>query len=120
MTTLPTEVGEYKVYADMAAKGNYTAANGITAEGWSFTIGAADLTNISVSQTGSLTYNGAAQTATVSAAATAKGGQEANFTYCADEGGTYDSAVPSFTAKGEHTVYYKAAASNHNESNIPK
>ena len=73
----------------------------------------AALTGVSVEQAGTLTYNGSAQSARVNAAATAVKDQQVNFTYSAEENGTYSAAVPAFTDAGTYTVYYKASAPNH-------
>ena len=76
----------------------------------------AELTGVSVTQTGTLTYNGTAQTAKVNAAATAVNGQQVEFTYSAAENGTYSAAVPAFTDAGTYTVYYKANSTGHAEA----
>ena len=76
----------------------------------------AALTGVSVAQTGTLTYNGLAQTAAVTAAATAVKGQQVEFTYSASENGTYGTAVPAFTDAGTYTVYYKANSTGHTEA----
>ena len=76
----------------------------------------ATLTNVSVSQTGTLTYNGNPQTAVVSASATAQNENQVVFTYSASENGTYTTEVPAFTNAGTYTVYFKANAENHEEA----
>ena len=76
----------------------------------------AALTGVSVTQTGTLTYNGTAQIAKVNAAATAVNGQKVTFTYSASENGTYGAAVPAFTDAGTYTVYYKANSTGHTET----
>ena len=76
----------------------------------------ATLTDVSVYQTGTLTYNGEPQTAEVSASATAQNGQEVIFTYSTESNGTYTSTVPAFINVGKYTVYYKANAENHEEA----
>ncbi len=81
-----------------------------------YTIGKATLTNVSVVQRGTLTYNGEEQMATVTASATAVNDQPVTFTYCATENGTYSKTIPAFTNAGTYTVYYKATASNHQEA----
>ena len=75
----------------------------------------ADLTGVKVEQTGTLIYNGTAQTATVKAEATAVNGMTVNFTYSADNE-NWSASVPTFTdwAENGHLVYYKADATNHN------
>ena len=77
-----------------------------------FTIKAADLTEVSVAAE-ELTYTGQAQTPTVTAKATAKGGQTVNFTYSQD-GINYRDTPFSYTYSGTYTVYWKATADNHN------
>lgn len=76
----------------------------------------AELTGVSVTQTGTLTYNGTAQIAQVNAVATAVNGQKVTFTYSASENGTYSAAVPAFTDAGTYTVYYKANSTGHAEA----
>ena len=76
----------------------------------------AELTGVSVTQTGTLTYNGTAQIAKVNAAATAVNGQKVTFTYSASENGAYGAAVPAFTDAGTYTVYYKANSTGHTEA----
>ena len=73
----------------------------------------AELTGVSVEQTGTLTYNTHKQRADVTAQATAVNGQQVTFTYSAEENGTYSAAVPAFMDAGTYTVYYKASAPNH-------
>lgn len=76
----------------------------------------AELTGVSVTQTGTLTYNGTAQIAKVNAAAAAVNGQKVTFTYSASENSTYSAAVPAFTDAGTYTVYYKANSTGHTEA----
>ena len=109
-SAVPTVAGDYWVKASVDVTDNYTAAESKA----SFTIGNATLANVSVEQTGTLIYTGEAQTATVSAGAASVNEQTVTFTYCTTQGGTYGAAVPEFTAAGEHTVYFKANAANHN------
>ena len=79
------------------------------------TVSNAELSNVSVEQTGALTYNGQPQTAEVAAKATAVDGQTVAFTYSDTQDGNYSEAVPAFTEAGTHTVFFKASAPNHND-----
>ena len=92
--------------------GKYAIVTGQT----SVKVNPAALTGVSVEQTGTLTYNGTAQTAKVNAAATAVNGQQVEFTYSAAENGTYSAAVPAFTDAGTYTVYYKTNSTGHTEA----
>lgn len=92
--------------------GKYAIVTGQT----SVKVNPAALTGVSVEQTGTLTYNGTAQTAKVNAAATAVNGQQVEFTYSAAENGTYSAAIPAFTDAGTYTVYYKANSTGHAEA----
>lgn len=92
--------------------GKYAIVTGQT----SVKVNPAALTGVSVEQTGTLTYNGTAQTAKVNAAATAVNGQQVEFTYSAAENGTYSAAVPAFTDAGTYTVYYKTNSTGHAEA----
>ena len=91
------------------AKGNYKDSASTT-----FEIGKADLTEVAV-QDVELTYNGEAQTPSVSTSATTVDGLEVTFTYSTVQNGTYGD-MPSFENSGTYTVYYKATAPNHNEA----
>lgn len=91
------------------------------------TINPAEITNISVKQTGTLTYNGEPQQSQVTASATTvtpKDDTTANpptFYYSANstaETSTYTTEVPKFTDAGDHTVYYVVRAKNHKESDV--
>lgn len=106
---------------DMELPGTYTAT--VTAvEGSNFTgsidltytVTNAALTDVSVSQTGTLTYNGQLQTPEVNASASSQGGQEVTFTYSTAPDGTYGD-LPSFTTATIRTVYYKASAQYHDD-----
>ena len=107
-----TDAGSYTVWYKVDGGGNY---ENVASKSVSVIIEKADLTNVSVAQSGTLTYNGHEQTATVTAQATVAGSQAVTFTYCAEENGTYTPAVPAFTGQGTYTVYYKASAANHND-----
>ena len=76
----------------------------------------ADLTLVSVEQSETLTYNGDDQSAQVTASATSVNDQPVTFTYSSTVDGTYSATVPAFKNAGEYTVYYRAAAPNHNDS----
>ena len=80
-----------------------------------FTINAANLADVKVEQVGTLTYTGEALTPAVSANAVAVNNQPITFTYSTEPEGPYSTEIPSFTNAGwAHTVYYIAAADNHN------
>ncbi len=116
-----TTSGIYGAMPSFINAGNHTvyykasAANHIDAAGsFSVKIAPAALTDISVVQAEKLTYNGSTQTAAVTATATAVNNQEVTFTYSTTTSGIY-GAMPSFINAGNHTVYYKASAANHND-----
>ena len=80
-------------------------------------INSLDFTDVDVHQTGTLTYTGTSQTATVSASATAQYGQSPiTFKYSTSSIGPWSEDVPSFTTAGSHTAYYQILAPNHNET----
>lgn len=81
-----------------------------------FRIVLADMTDVSVVQNGTLTYTAEAQTASVNASATTADGSDPVFKYSLTSGSGYDDTVPSFTEAGNHTVYYKVTAPNHNDA----
>ena len=94
--------------ASVVGIGNFTGSVDKT-----FTVNAADLTDVEVKQVGTLTYNsGEALTPAVSASAVAVNNQPITFVYSTLENGTYGD-MPSFANVGEYTVYYKASAPNH-------
>ncbi|MBQ8749698.1 MAG: hypothetical protein IJZ29_04460 [Clostridia bacterium] len=93
----------------ITGKGNYTGTKTAT-----FAISNATITG-SITQSGNLTYNGTAQTPTLTNTLVAVGNQTITVTYSASENGTYSSTIPSFTNAGTYTIYYKATASNHSE-----
>ncbi|MCC8103107.1 MAG: YDG domain-containing protein, partial [Clostridiales bacterium] len=103
-----TDVGTACVTVTSVEGGNYSFSKSV-----SFTVNDAKLTDVAVSQTGALTYNGTAQTAGVHATATTVDGSTVTFTYSTKEDGTFSSEVPSFTDAGTYMVYYRAAAANH-------
>lgn len=108
--TLSVELDEVETftYKCVATADGYSLSDEI-----SFAVGNATLTDVSVRQTGTLTYDGTAQRATVSASATAKNNQTVSFSYSTEENGTYAAELPRFTNADSYTVYYKANATNH-------
>lgn len=102
------DVGEY-TFTAATKDANYTLTNSTK----TVTVNKAAITDVAVTQTGELTYNGEAQIANVYTTAVTKGGESVAFTYSAAENGTYAAAVPAFTDAGTYTVYYKADAENH-------
>ena len=72
-----------------------------------------DLSNVSVQQTGTLTYSGQPQRANVTASATAVNNRAVTFTYSTGQNEPYTEEVPAFTDAGTHTVYYKVSAAEH-------
>lgn len=104
-TTAPAYNGTY--IASVTAGSSATASV-------QFTISAVDLSNVSVVQDGTLTYNGSPQVPQVITEATSLSGEPVTFTYSTEENGTYGD-MPAFTNVGEcGTVYYKADAPGHN------
>ena len=79
----------------------------------SVTVREAALTDVSVRQDGTLTYNGASQSAQVIASAATVDGSAIAFTYSLAKDGAYSDAVPALTDVAAHTVWYKAEAANH-------
>ncbi len=107
-----TEPGSYMVWFKVTKDGFKTVERSKTVEIWN-----AELTDVSVSQNGTLKYSGSAQTPAVITAATAKGNQTVTFTYSKTQNGEYSSTVPSITNVSESgTFYYKASAPNHNDT----
>ncbi len=110
-------------YAQNDAVGTYTITpSGLTSDNYEITFQAgtltvenADITNVSFVQTNTLVYDGDQKTATITPSATVVNNQSVTYTYCDTIDGTYTSSVPTFTPAGNHTVYYKANAANHNE-----
>ena len=91
--------------------GNYTDSVTRT-----FAIHKVKLTNVSVQQNATLTYDGGKEiTPSVDEKATAVNEQAVTFTYSMAEDGTFGS-MPAFTEVGIYTVYYKATALNHEET----
>ena len=79
----------------------------------SVTVREAALTDVSVRQDGTLTYNGASQSAQVIASAATVDGSAVTFTYSLAKDGAYGPAVPAFSAVGTYTVWYRAEAASH-------
>ena len=79
-----------------------------------YTITPAVLTDVQVSAE-MLTYNGKAQTANVTVTAKTVDNTGVTVTYSAAQNGEYGAAVPAFTDAGDHTVYYKVSAKNHED-----
>ncbi len=104
------EVGTATVTIVDVDGGNYIVSGSTT-----FEIATAQFTNVSVSQSGTLTYTGNALTPTVNASATTVDGATATFTYCATKYGTYTAELPTFVNAGTYTVYVKVNAANHEE-----
>ena len=110
-TTAPKNAGNYVVRVTVAEGTNHKKASATTY----FAIASAELRDVSVQQNGKLTYNGQAQTPTVSTSVTTVDGSKVTFTYSTESEGPYSSEIPSFTNVGwAHTVYYRATADNHN------
>ncbi len=106
--------GDYEYTVSWEAEGDYEAGFEIV----QLTVVAssvplAQITGVSVSQTGSLTYNGEGQRATVSTQATTESGPY-TFYYSTDRS-AWSTEVPAFVAAGSHTVYYKVTADGHED-----
>ena len=112
----PTDAGTYTAnitFENVALTDGGTGDVTATVE---YTIAPATLTGVSVEQSGTLTYTGAAQTPVVTASATAVNGQSITFTYSLTQDGTYGD-MPTVTNVNDcGTIYYKASAPNHNEA----
>ncbi len=107
--TSDSAVGSYDV-TGVSLNDNYD----VTFEG---TVGAylvlpAALSEVSVLQVGSLTFDGSAKTPQVVTAATAIGGQKVTFGYKTRIDEEYGD-LPAFVEAGTYTVYYRATAPNH-------
>lgn len=102
-------VGSYAVSV-ASANANYEFIGDTDA---TFTVKAADMTDVAVTGYGG-EYDNAAHGAVVNASATTVDDSEVIFTYSTSEGGVYGDA-PEFTNAGVYTVWYKATAANHNE-----
>lgn len=86
----------------------------------------ANLSNVSVSQRESLTYNGTELTPEISITADGVNGESYSnsgtktidgfeIQYKTDAGAEYSSAIPKFTKAGNYTVYYKITSKNYND-----
>ena len=99
--------GEYKASITLGTGENTATAN------VEYEIKNATLTEVSVTQKGTLTYDGTAQTPQVNANATAVNKNKVTFTYSLTENGEF-GAMPTFTNVADSgTVYFKASAPNH-------
>ena len=110
LSSAPTDAGTYTANITIG-EGDNTATAKVE-----YTIAKATLTDVSVAQNGTLTYNGEAQTPQVTAAATAKGGQTVTFTYSKTQDGTYGDMPTVTNVSDGGTFYYKATASNHEDA----
>ncbi len=106
-----TEIGKATVHFTDNPGGNYEVNASLT-----FEIVPATIENVSVSQAGTLTYTGGAQTPTVNASATTVDGAAVTFTYSLEQNGTYTAELPTFTNAGTYTVWFKANAERHEEA----
>ena len=105
-----SNVGDYGITrGTVAATSNYKIDSYVPAN---LKITPATITDVSVAQDGTLTYNGQAQAPAVTTAATTVNDQATTFTYSATEGAY--GAMPTFTDKGTYTVFYQVTAPNHN------
>ena len=107
--------GSYSYTVEWVDDGNYTPGSTtvqLTVVA-SSVLPLAHITGVSVSQTGSLTYNGEGQRATVSTQATTESGPY-TFYYSTDRS-AWSTEVPAFVAAGSHTVYYKVTADGHED-----
>ena len=112
-----TSVGTYDIVPTIAEAytANYELASSV--ENGTYTVTPATITNVTIAQDGTLTYNGSAQTASVTKSATTVNNQAVTFTYSLDENGTYLETVPQLTdAIVNRIVYFKANAANHIEA----
>ena len=104
-----SDVGSYAVYFCVTKENYNTVMRMKTVE-----ITGAELTDVSVTQNGTLTYNSTAQTPEVNTSAKTVDESEVTFTYSESRKGTYGE-MPTVTNAGETTLYYKASASNHED-----
>ncbi|MBQ9785840.1 MAG: hypothetical protein IJW25_00020, partial [Clostridia bacterium] len=96
----------------VTGKGNFTGTKTAT-----FNITNASITG-TITQSGSLTYNGSAQRPTLTYNITTVGNQSPSYTYSQTENGSYGSTIPTYTNYGTYTLYVKVTASNHNSEII--
>ena len=110
-----TDAGDYtaQVTALSGDKAiNYTPEGSVN-ETFDWAITPATITNIDLHQTGTLTYNATAQTATVYRHAETVNSIPYGITFSTEENGVYGADVPAFTTAGNHTVWYQITAENH-------
>ncbi len=114
--TVLTKGTDYEVSGDKATaagthtltvtgKGNYTGS--ATKE---YSITNPELTGISVTQDGTLSYNGYGQTPKLKTTADQS---DVTFTYAESESSTFTSGIPTFKDAKEHTLYYRAEKSGY-------
>ena len=87
----------------------------VTSYSFKWTIVNASIANATVTQSGTLTYNGKSQQPQVYARATVKGSQAVTWKYSKSPG-DYVATMPSFIDAGTHTVYFEASAPYHNSA----
>lgn len=130
----PEDTEELRVYGDFewtskeAGTSTVNVKNIYMTSGWEdrYELTVRELTNVSwegcsikpadmfvkVTPSGSLTYTGKPQQASVSVSARTVDDSPVTFTYSTD-GVNYQPEVPRFTDAGIHTVYFRASAPNH-------
>ena len=76
-----------------------------------------EIGEITFTQTSAATdiYTGSSIVATVSPSISQADGDDITYTYSSESEGVYTNNIPGFVNAGDHTVYYKANADNHNE-----
>ena len=118
-----TPVGTYHFLVtakDTALADNYEIVGAVNDDDRAIiTINPATITNISISDIATPTYDGSnTAVATVTATATVQRPFENQaslaFVYSATDSGEYTAAIPQFVTAGDYTVYYKVSADNHN------
>ena len=85
----------------------------VTSYSFNWTIVNASIENATVTQSGTLTYNGEPQQPQVYTRATVKGSQAVTWKYSKSPG-DYVATMPSFIDAGNYTVYFEASAPYHN------
>jgi len=100
-----------------AAAANYKFSNGTATTAAQWGIGYAQITGVSISQSGTLTYNGLAQTAALDKAATTQGeNKDPVFYYSTNyQAGDWSTTLPAYTNAGTYRVYYKITAPDHSD-----
>ena len=115
LAAAPTDAGTYTANITFENVDLTDGGTGNVTASVEYTIAPATLTGVSVEQSGTLTYTGEAQTPSVTASATAVGGQDVTFTYSLTQDGTYGD-MPTVTNVSDcGTIYYKASAPNHSD-----